>query len=52
MKQARKNHPWERFFIGRDEISKEESSLREDFIRRDETSEEKSSLGENFYPLG
>lgn len=27
------NHPWERIFIGRDEISGEESSLREDFHR-------------------
>ena len=31
MKQARKNHPRERIFIRRDEISEEESSLREDF---------------------
>ena len=30
MKQARKNHPWERIFIRRDEISEEGSSLRED----------------------
>ena len=28
---AEKNHPWERIFICRDEISGEESSLREDF---------------------
>ena len=27
MKSARKNHPWERIFIRRDEISGEESSL-------------------------
>lgn len=26
-----KNHPWKRFFIGRDEIRGEESSLEEDF---------------------
>ena len=31
MKQARKNHPWKRFFIHRDETSEEESSLEEDF---------------------
>ena len=29
MKSARKNHPWERIFIHRDEISEEESSLEE-----------------------
>ena len=31
MKSARKNHPGERFFIGRDEIGGVESSLREIF---------------------
>ena len=31
MKSTRKNHPWERIFVGRDEISEEESSLGEDF---------------------
>ena len=31
MKSARKNHPWERIFAGRDEISREESSLEENF---------------------
>ena len=31
MKSARKNHPWERIFIRKDEISEEESSLREIF---------------------
>ena len=31
MKSARENHPWKRFFVGRDEISGEESSLKEDF---------------------
>jgi len=31
MKLAGENHPWERNFIGRDEISRRESSLREDF---------------------
>ena len=31
MKSAGKNHPWKRFFVGRDEISGEESSLKEDF---------------------
>ena len=30
MKQARENHPWERIFIRRDEMSEGESSLRED----------------------
>ena len=29
MKSAEKNHPWERILIGRDAISGEESSLRE-----------------------
>ena len=52
MQSAEKNHPGERFFIRRDEISEEESSLGEDFIGRDETSEEESSLGEDFYPQG
>ena len=31
MKSAEKNHPWERFSIRRDEISRDESSLREIF---------------------
>ena len=31
MKSAGKNHPWKRFFVGRDEISGEGSSLKEDF---------------------
>ena len=31
MKQARKNHLWERILIRRDEISEEESSLGESF---------------------
>ena len=31
MNLARKNHPWKKIFIGRDEISREESSLRENF---------------------
>ena len=31
MQSAEKNHPGERFFIRRDEISEEESSLREIF---------------------
>jgi len=31
MKSARKNHPWERIFVGRDAISREESSRREIF---------------------
>jgi len=31
MKQARKNHPWERILIRRDEISEGESSLGENF---------------------
>ena len=34
MKFAKKNHPREIFFIGRDEISEEESSLEEDFHRQ------------------
>ena len=31
MKSAGKIHPWKRIFVGRDEISREESSLEEDF---------------------
>jgi hypothetical protein len=31
MKFAGENHPWKKIFIGRDEISREESSLKEDF---------------------
>ena len=31
MKSARENHLWERIFVGKDEISGEESSLRENF---------------------
>ena len=31
MKSAGKNHLWGRFFIGRDEMSREESSLGEIF---------------------
>ena len=34
MKSARENHPWERIFAGRDEISGEESSLRENFCQQ------------------
>ena len=52
MKSARKNHPWERIFIGRDEISGEESSRKEIFVGRDEIGEEESSLREIFYPQG
>ena len=33
MKSEGKNHPWKRFFIGRDEIRGEESSLEEIFYR-------------------
>lgn len=32
MKSAGKNHPWKRFFAGRDEIRVEESSLEEIFV--------------------
>ena len=31
MKSARRNYPWEKIYIGRDEIRGEESSLREIF---------------------
>ena len=34
MKLAEQNHLWERIFISRDEISGEESSLREDFYQQ------------------
>ena len=46
---APKNHPWERIFICRDEISGGESSLRKDFYLQDEISEGKSSLRKEFY---
>ena len=36
MKSTGKNHPWERIFTSRDEINREESSLRENFAGRDE----------------
>lgn len=32
MKSVWKNHPWKRIFVGRDEISGEESSLEEIFV--------------------
>ncbi len=34
MQLARKNHPWERIFVGRDEIGEGESSLGENFCRQ------------------
>ena len=34
MKSAGENHPWRRIFICRDEISGEESSLRENFYQQ------------------
>lgn len=34
MKLAEQNHLWERILFGRDEISGEESSLREDFYQQ------------------
>ena len=34
MKLAGENHPWERNFIGRDETSRRESSLREKFYQQ------------------
>ena len=34
MKSVGKNHPWERIFIGRDEISGAESSLGENFYQQ------------------
>ena len=49
MKFARKNHPWKKIFIGRDESTGEESSLEEDFISRDESTGEESSLREIFH---
>ena len=45
------NHPWERIFISRDEISRGESSLGENF-HRDENSGEESSLREDFHQQG
>lgn len=32
MKSAGENHPWKRFFVGRDKIRGEESSLEEIFV--------------------
>ena len=52
IKSTGKNHPGRDFFIRRDEISWDESSLEEDFFRRDEISGDESSLRENFYPQG
>ena len=52
MKSARENHLWERIFVGKDEISGDESSLEWIFIRRDEISEDESSLEEDFFPQG
>ena len=52
MKFAKKNHPCERIFIGRDESTREESSLKEIFISRDEIREEESSLEEDFHQQG
>jgi len=49
MKSVGKDHPWKRFFIGRDEICGEESSLEEIFcwrrcsVRADHGSDRKSS---------
>ena len=52
MKFAGENHPCERIFIGRDDISEEESSLRENSVCRDEISRGESSLRENFHRQG
>ena len=52
MKSAGMNHPWKRIFFRRDEISGEESSLRENFFRRDEINGDESSLEEDFYLQG
>ena len=52
MKSVGKNHPWKRFFAGRDEIRGKESSLKEGFVGRDEISGEESSLEEIFYWQG
>ena len=52
MKLAGENHPRERIFIWRDEISRGESSLEEIFIGRDEISRGESSLEEKFHRQG
>ena len=52
MKSVWKNHPWKRIFIRGDEMSGEESSLKEDFVGRDEISREESSLEEGFNRQG
>ena len=52
MKSAGKNHPWKRFFIGRDEIRGEESSLEEIFYRQGWNSWERIILGRDFLSAG
>ena len=52
MQSAEKNHPGERFFIRRDEISKEESSLRENFCWQRCNQQRRIILGREFLPAG
>ena len=52
MKSAGKNHPWERIFIGRDEISGRESSLRENFYLQGWNQRERIILEREFISAG
>ena len=52
MKSARKNHPWERILIGRDAISREESSRREIFYPQGWNQRGRIILGRDFLSAG
>ena len=52
MKSARKNHPGERIFVGRDAISREESSLGENFCRQGCNQQGRIILERNFLSAG
>ena len=52
MKSARKNHPGERILIGRDAISREESSRREIFYPQGCNQRERIILGRDFLSAG
>ena len=49
MKSAGKNHLWERIFISGDEISGEESSLKENFYRQGMKSVGKNHLWKRIF---
>ena len=52
MKSVEKDHPWERIFIGRDEMSEEESSLREIFYPQGWNERGRIILGSDFLSAG